>query len=77
MDTKELAHALREARERRGMTQKEAALKMGCHQNFIQRIESNVGDRQSSQMFRYAEALGVQIGWYILDPLKEKEVTGL
>jgi hypothetical protein len=50
---------------------------MGCHQNFVQRIESNTGDRQVSQFFRYAAALGVHLDWNLTDTMKEREVTGL
>ena len=76
MNTEELVKELVAARHRREMTQKELAERMGCHVTFVQRIEGNKGDRQVSQLFRYAEALGVKIGFYINDNIYS-EVTGL
>lgn len=66
MNTEELVAALVKLRKERGLTQREVAERMGCHITFVQRIEANKGDRQVSQLFRYAEeGLGQEIGFFI------------
>ena len=66
MDTEELVKELARVRRRLKLTQRQAAERMGSHVSFVQRIEGNKGDRQISHLFRYAEALGVQIGFYVI-----------
>lgn len=49
-------------RQRQGLSQREVADRIGCHVTFVQRIESNQGDRQVSGFDRYAAALGISLG---------------
>lgn len=65
MNPQDIARELTKARKMMGVSQKEAAERMGCHVSFIQRIEKGEGDRQISQLFRYADAIGVTLGFYI------------
>jgi transcriptional regulator with XRE-family HTH domain len=75
MTTEDAIKELVKARRRVRLTQQDVANRMGCHVTFVQRIEANKGDRQISQLFRYAEAVGCTLGFYVDNPTQE--ITGL
>lgn len=54
-----IAKAIREIREREGLTQEQLAVKAGVHLTWITRAESGRRDMRVSSLGRLADALGV------------------
>lgn len=55
------AAALREIRELQGLTQAEAAARMGTTQSAVSKLETSGDPPEPGTLARYAEALGAQV----------------
>lgn len=63
-----LTAALRQARLRRGITQAQAALRIGRSTRTIIRFEAGEADIQAAHLFALADMMGVEIDVTVLSP---------
>ena len=62
---KELSAALVTKRRALGLSQTEVAARMGTSQSAVARLEAGEADIRLSTLERYAEAVGLDLGWQV------------
>jgi len=65
---RELSEALVSRRLELGLSQTQVAARMGTSQSAVARLEAGEGDVRLSTLERYAEAVGLEIGWRLGEP---------
>src|ERR1700683_2670066 len=58
---KEIAEILRAARQRKGLSQRALAAKLGVRQSYVSRIENAAVDPKSSSLTEFARALDLEL----------------
>ena len=62
---KELSEALVTRRRAVGLSQTEVAARMGTSQSAVARLEAGEADIRLSTLERYADAVGLDLGWQV------------